>query len=190
MEKYPDYDNSKTVSYAALNKDYVSGKTSVQLTGGAIALRHMKEAMELNTPMSMIPTTAAHTAYESKINTLADELTAFYGHSTDISVEAMKSTLLSRTQYNRTAALKTQARSMGDRLDEFEHKWEQGKPSAYYEQPMPHISDEAKAARKFLDPSYTYEPEGKSTPKVPPTPGSSRPAPPVGFEPVQPTQPK
>jgi hypothetical protein len=183
IEKYPDYDNSKTQSYATMFKDYVDGPTSKQLMGGAVAFEHLKEAQELNTPMSMIPGTSAYTAYKNKVDTLAGELTAFYGHSTDIEIAALKSTLQSPLEYQRTAAIKTQAHSMGDRMDEYEQKWNQGKPSKYYEAAMPHLSDKAKAARQALDPSYTFEPMGKEAAQNAPA-APTRPAPPVGFNPI------
>lgn len=188
MDKYPDFDSSKAASYAQTYKDYTSGKSSIALQAGATALLHLKELRELNTPMAMIPGTSAYTRYENKVDTLAAELAKFYKGAapTDQDIKGIKATLMSALEYNRTAAILTQAHSMGDKLDQMETTWRNAAPSASYEAPMPGISDEAKQARKDLDPTYTFEPNRTPAPSS----TASRPAPPAGFVPVQsqPTQ--
>ena len=155
--KYPDFDSSKAASYPATYKDFTSGKTSRALNSGGTALRHLKELQDLNTPQSMIPGTPAHTAFENKVDTLASELSTFYkggGAPTNEDIKGIKDTLSSRLMYNRTAAIKTQAKSMGDKLDAYEQQWKNAAPSASYQAPLPQINEESKAARAALDPDY------------------------------------
>ena len=168
-DAYPDFDSSKAASYAKTYVDFTSGKTSRALNAGATALRHLNELQTLNTKASMIPGTPDHTAYQNKVDTLASELSSFYkggGAPTNEDIQGIKDTLLSKTTWNRNAAIKTQAHSMGDKLDAYEQQWQNAAPSSSYEAEMPFISDDAKAARHELDPDYTYTPGKKSTSNI------------------------
>lgn len=153
-DKYPDFDSSKLASYGATYKDFTEGKTSVALNSGGTALGHLKELQALNTTMSHIPGTAAYNAYQNKADTLATELAKFYGDSTVSGIDAIKRTLTSTLPGTRDAAIRTQAQSMGDKLDAYEQQWHNAAPSAAYQAPMPGISNEAKEARAALDPAY------------------------------------
>ena len=152
---YPgQFDGSKVQGYVNTYKDFTSGKTSVQLNSGGTALGHLKEAMDLNTIASHIPGTPAYNAYENKIDTVATELAKFYGDATVPAIAAIKKTLTATLPGNREAAIRTQAQSMGDKLDAFEQTWKNAAPSKSYQAPMPYISDAAKQARADLDPEY------------------------------------
>jgi hypothetical protein len=149
---YPGFDASKVTSYQKTYADFTSGKTSVALNAGATALQHLSELRQLNTNASRIPGTAASQAYQNKVNTVAPELARFYGNDTDIGVKNLKDTLDS--YLNRDAAITTQAKSMGDKLDNYETTWTNAAPSKAYQAPMPGISDQAKLARASMDPEY------------------------------------
>ena len=184
-DAYPDWDNSKVKSYAATYKDYTSGKSASQLRAGNVALQHLAELKDLNTLESRVPGTKDYNAFHSKLDTLAAELGSFYGANNIPDIEGYKKTL--GATFNRDEAIRTQAKSMGDRLDEFENTWRTAAPSASYEARMPGISDKGRAARHKLDPDYTYEPDTRPKPSEtnPPTaPAPSRPAPPAGFTPI------
>lgn len=153
-QAYPDFDSSKVQSYIQMYRDFTSGKTSVALNSGATALGHLHELEGLNTAMSHIPHTAAYTAYKNKVDTLATELAKFYGDSTIPAIDSIKSTLMSTLPGNREAAIRTQAQSMGDKIDNYEQQWKNGAPSSAYQAPMPGMSEQAKEARAALDPKY------------------------------------
>ena len=145
----------------------------------------MKALQDLNTLESRVPGTKDYNAFHSKLDTLAAELGSFYGANNIPDIEGYKKTL--GATFNRDEAIRTQAKSMGDRLDEFENTWRTAAPSASYEARMPGISDKGRAARHKLDPDYTYEPDTRPKPSEtnPPTaPTPSRPAPPAGFTPI------
>lgn len=149
---YPGFDGSKVSSYQAAYKDYTSGKVSEQLTSGATALEHLNELQQLNTLKSRIPGTADNQAYQNKVDTVASELARFYGNSTEQGIKSYRDTL--NSYLNRGAAITTQAKSMGDRLDNLETEWKNAAPSPAYQAPMPGISQSAKQARAKLDPDY------------------------------------
>ena len=144
----PSFDSSKAAAYSQTYKDFTSGKTSVALNAGGTALGHLQELQGLNTLESRIPGTADHQAYENKVDTVATELAKFYGDSTVSGIDNIKKTL--NSTFNRDAAIKTQAQSMGDKLDAFQQQWQNAAPSKAYEAPMPGISPKALAARQAL----------------------------------------
>jgi hypothetical protein len=151
---YPDFDSSKAGSYPKLYEDFTSGKTSVALNAGGTALGHLYELQQLNTPASHVPHTPSWTAYQNKAATVSTELAKFYGDASIPAIANIQTTLTSTLPGNRDAAIRTQAQSMGDKLDSFEQEWKNGAPSKAYEAEMPGISPQAKAARAKLDPNY------------------------------------
>jgi len=153
-QAYPDFDSSKAKSYADAYKDFTSGKTADKITAGGVALQHLAELHDLNTSASHIPGTQAHASYMNKAETLAGELAAFYGTNTEVGIANIKKSLEATAPGNRNAAIRTQAKSMGDRMDEFEQRWTNAAPSAAYQAPMPNVSAAAKNARAALDPTY------------------------------------
>lgn len=167
-KKYPDFDSSKAAAYPRVYEEFTSGPIGKELTAGATALEHMQELKELNTPDSLIPYTAAWTAYQSKANQVAVELAGFYGTNTEMAVNNYLKTLASNLPKNRDAAIRTQAQSMGDRLHNFAQQWKNAAPSPAYEAPMPGLSDQAIQAWKNLDPNYTPL-EGSSSAPSPPS---------------------
>jgi hypothetical protein len=152
LKEDPTFDTTKVANYVNTSKDFTSGKTSQQLVNGATALQHLSELRKLNTDQSRIKGTAAYQAYESKMNTVSDELAQFYGTSTIPGIDSFKGTL--NATLNRDAAITTQVQSMGDRFDNLENKWTNAAPSTHYQAPMPGISSAAKAVRAQLDPAY------------------------------------
>ena len=153
-QAYPDFDSSKAKSYADAYKDFTSGKTADKITAGGVALQHLAELHDLNTSASHVPGTQAHAAYMNKAETVAGELAAFYGTNTEVGIANIKKSLEATVPGNRNAAIRTQAKSMGDRMDEFEQRWQNAAPSAAYQAPMPNVSAAAKNARAALDPIY------------------------------------
>ena len=152
VKKYPDFDSSKAESYPTTYKDFTSGKTSVALNAGGTAFLHLKELNDLNTDLARIPGTKDYQRYENKVDTVADELAKFYGNSTIPGIASYKTTL--NSLLNRGAAIATQSKSMGDKIDQYEHQWTNAAPSKAYQAPLPGISNEAKQARAALDPDY------------------------------------
>jgi hypothetical protein len=173
-QAYPDFDSSKAAAYPKTYVDFTSGKTSQSLNAGATALKHLNELDQLNTPASVIPGTPAHTAYMNKLNTVASELVQFYHmNGTDMSDKAVKEGLGALTTWNRRAAIRTQAGSMGDKFGSFEQQWDNSAPSAVYENQMPTIDPEAKTALQALDPNFV-----QNHPRwAPSAAGSSAPSP-------------
>jgi hypothetical protein len=157
---YPDFDSSKVKAYTQAYQDFTSGKTSIALNSGGTALTHLSELSDLNTAESHIPHTPDWTAYQNKADTVAAELSKFYGDPTIPAIAAIKSTLTSTLPGNRDAAITTQAKSMGDKLDSYEQQWKNAAPSPAYEAALPHITATARAARAKLDPAYAARAEG------------------------------
>jgi hypothetical protein len=153
-KKYPDFDGSKVDGYVKMYQAYTSGKAADALNAGSTALRHMQELQALNTVWSHIPGTPAYNRYENKADTLAHELAKFYGNNTIPAIEGIKKTLTATAPGNRNAAIQEQAKSMGDKFDEFEDQWNRGVPSAAYRPLMPQLSEASKQARAALDPRY------------------------------------
>lgn len=149
---YPGFDAYKVSSYQKAYQDYTSGKVSEALTSGATAFEHLAELQDLNTLGSRVPGTAANQAYQNKVDTVASELARFYGNTTEQGIKSYRDTL--NATFNRGAAITTQAKSMGDRLDNLETQWKNAAPSPAYQAPMPGISQSAKSARGKLDPEY------------------------------------
>ena len=153
-KKYPDFDSSKIDGYSGTYKDFTEGTTSRQLNAGGTALKHLKELRDMNTVKSHFPGSPDYNAYQNKADTLATELARFYGDATIPAIAAIKSTLASTLPGTRQKAINTQAESMGDKLDSFEHTWTNAAPSKAYQAPMPFIDEKAKEARAALDPRY------------------------------------
>jgi hypothetical protein len=178
---FPGFDASKVKAYTDIYKDFTSGKTAVALNSGGTALKHLKELQDLNTVASHIPHTPPWTSYQNKVDTVATELARFYGDSTVPAIAAIKETLASTLPGNREAAITTQSKSMGDKLDAYENQWIKAAPSKEYEAPLPGISAAARAARAALDPDYAQRlkddvPAGSVTPKNAPKGSFQRPA--------------
>jgi hypothetical protein len=151
----PNFDAAKAKSYGDTYKEFTSTRSNTAggaLNAGGTALGHLQELAALNTPASHIPHTPAWTAYQNKVDTVSSELAKFYGDATIPAIAAIKETLGSTLPGNRGAAIKTQAQSMGDKLDAYEKQWTNAAPSKSYEAPMPNITDSAKSARAKLDP--------------------------------------
>lgn len=168
--KYPDYDSSKAAQYPKLYAEFTSGKkgsVGYQLNAGAAAFKHLYELRELNTPMSHVPHSAAWTAYMNKADTVSTELANFYGDATIPGIEHIKATLTSTLPGNRDSAIRTQAQSMSDKVDNFAMQWKNGAPSKYYEDKMPGMDDAANAARAELDPRYATRVRAQQTQPAP-----------------------
>ena len=156
-QKYPDWDSTKASAYPEVVKDFSSSKAGTaggQLLAGGTAMRHLAELKAMNTPASHVWGTPSHTAYENKVETVADEVAKFYGNTTIPAIDGIKKTLLTTLPGNRDAAIATQAKSMGDRFDSLEQTWRNGSPSHGYRPNMPNVSEEAINARANLDPVY------------------------------------
>jgi hypothetical protein len=149
-QKYPDFDTSKIDAYTALVKTIEGGgKEGQQLNSGATVAKHLQELAALNTVASRIPGSAAHQAYQNKVDTLAPELAGFYGHTTDTSIKDLKATL--NATFNRDIAIKTQAGSMLDKLDTFEQQWKDAAPSKVYESQLPNtVKNAQESLRSFV----------------------------------------
>lgn len=174
--KYPDFDGSKAEQYPKVYSEFTSvkpGSAGNTLNSGATAIEHLQKLQKLNTVKSHIPGTAAYNAYYNQLDTLAPELAKFYGDTTVPAIASLKSTLGATMPGNRQAAITTQAASMGKKFDNMEQTWKNAAPSAYYEAPMPNVSDEAKEARAALDPDYRQRLVSEQAPKsaaAPPAP--------------------
>lgn len=163
--KYPDFDLSKVKSYADTYKSFTgSGKDAMQLSAGAVAIRHLAQLKRINdeNPAEVrIPGTKANKAYQNLLDTVADELVTFYGEpKTNEAMHSKKATLGGLT--NRDAAILEQASAMGVKFDELEQKWKNAAPSPAYQAPMPGITKEAIAARAELDPTFAKRSTGGS----------------------------
>jgi hypothetical protein len=149
----PNLDTSKLRAYPKVYQDFTSGKTATALNAGGTGLQHLAELKQLNTLTSRVPGSADSKAFNNKLDTLVPELIKFYGMpDTNESVRSLKSTL--GGLMNRDAAISTQVKSLGDKMDSYHQQWRNAAPSASYQASMPNISDEAKMARAELDPKY------------------------------------
>lgn len=162
---YPDFDSTKVHNYIDTSKDFHAGKTSTELVAGGTALKHLSELKDLNTIESRIPGTADYQKFQNKLQTVAPELGRFYGNTTEPGIASYAKTLGALT--NRDAAIETQAKSMGDRLDSYEQKWKNAAPSAAYQAPLPNIDATALKARAKLDPEYAARAKQQAQPKPP-----------------------
>lgn len=152
---YPDLDTAKLAAYPEAYKKFTSGPESLAINAGNTALLHLNELRKLNTDKSRIPGTEDYQKYQNKLDTISSELGRFYGNTTLEGIAGYRKTL--GAIFNRDAAIRTQAQSMGDKLDSFENQWMNAAPSKAYQAPLPGISDAAKKARAELDPNYKYE---------------------------------
>ena len=183
-KKYPDFDSSKVDAYAKTYQDFTSGHTSTALNAGGTALAHLSELQALNTPMSHVPHSPEWTAYQNKAATVSTELAKFYGDATIPAIAQIKDTLTSTLPGNRDKAIKTQAQSMGDKLDSYKTQWDNAAPSKAYQANMPDISPRAKEARAALDPKYKarYVEELSNSPQQQPTAAPPAPSGMVGVQ--------
>jgi hypothetical protein len=167
IAKYPDFDSSKIKAYAKAYQEFTTGPESDQITGGAVALQHLKRLKDINdaNPTEVrIPGTKAYQEFHNLLDTVTDELVTFYGEpKTNEVIKSKKDSL--GALVNRDAAITEQARAMGVRFDQLERKWKNAAPSAAYHAPLPGMSDEAKAARAALDPAYAARLQGENTPQ-------------------------
>jgi hypothetical protein len=156
VAKYPDFDSSKVKAYTKAYQDFTTGEESDQVIAGGVAMQHLRQLKKINddNPAEVrIPGTQAYNAYHNLLDTVTDELVTFYGEPKTNEVIASKKATLGAL-INRDAAINEQAKAMGVRFDELEHKWKNAAPSKAYEAPLPGVSAEAKAARAELDPDY------------------------------------
>lgn len=157
-QAYPgEVDTSKLSAYPAVYKEFTStkGKTAgAAINQGGTALTHLNDLLELNTIMSHNPLSKDYTAYMDKAETVASELAQFYGNTALPAIAGIKKSLTTTLPGHREAAIRTQAHSMGQKMDQYENTWKNAAPSASYEAPMPNLSPSAKAARAALDPNY------------------------------------
>jgi hypothetical protein len=159
--KYPDFDSSKASVYPKRYADYTDqkrGSTGGAVNAGATAFKHLNEMLDLNTNTSHIPGTNAYTAYKNKMDTVVSELGQFYGNTTIPGLADFKNTLSSTLPGNRETAIRTQAKSMGDKMNSYEHGWYNAAPSAVYQAPIPWMDHEALVARAKLDPDFAKRP--------------------------------
>jgi hypothetical protein len=165
IAKYPDFDSSKAAAYPDVYEQFTSTKPNTaggQLNAGAAAMKHLHDLSELNTPASHVWGTNAYTAYQNKLDTVVSELGKFYGNDTIPALAGYRKTLDTTLPGNRDAAIQTQARSMGQKFDNYEQQWRNAAPSKAYEAPMPQVDDGAKAARAALDPEYKQRLQGNN----------------------------
>lgn len=164
-DKYPDFDSSKVASYAKTYQDFTSGKTATALNSVGTSLEHLQDLKALNTLQSHIPGTPDYNAYKAQIEPLAEEMSKFYGGGVGsvASTNSFKKALDSQLPGTRDAAIKTAAKALGVKLDNYDTQWKNAAPSKTYQQPMPGISDQARSARAALDP--TYKGAGSGPPK-------------------------
>jgi hypothetical protein len=160
---YPDFDGSKVQGYLKTYQDFTSGKTAVALNSGGTALGHLQELQALNTPLSHIKGTPDYVAYHNKSATLSVELAKFYGDATVPAIQKIEDSLNSTLPGTRDAAIRTQAQSMGDKLDAYKTQWQNASPSSAYESKMPDISPAAQKARAALDPNYKLQQQPSTT---------------------------
>ena len=166
VKKYPDISTARLEQYPKKYEEFTSTKpktAGAQINNGATAFKHLRDLLALNTNMSHIPGTSAYKAYKSQMNTLVDELGQFYGTSTIPGLEGFKETLDSTLPGNREAAIRTQAHSMGVKMDSFVQQWKNAAPSKAFVDPMPYYDDEAQAARQSLTGNTGTSPARTST---------------------------
>ena len=168
LAKYPDLDSSKIGSYAKNYPDWTSqkrGSTGGAVNAGATAFTHLNELLEMNNNASHVGIgtkgTPSYVAYKNKVDTVVSELGQFYGNTTIPGLSDFKATLDSTLPGSREAAIRTQAKSMGDKMNSFEHGWYNLAPSAAYQAPIPWMDHDALVARAKLDPDFGKRvPEG------------------------------
>lgn len=154
--QHVDLDISKLQAYPKVYQEFAStkpGTAGFAINAGGTALQHLAELQQLNTNASRIPNSAANKAFQNKLDTVVPELIKFYSMpDTDKSVNSLKHSM--GGFWNRGAAIKTQVKSIGDKIQNYEQQWKNAAPSKFYEAPMPGMSDKAKLARAELDPDY------------------------------------
>ncbi len=152
---FPDIDTAKLEQYQKTYQDYTSGRTFRAIQAGGTAFNHLSELQDYNTPSARIQGTQDYVRYQNKLDTVATELASFYAQGNAPTKEAvadLKKTLGTLTF--RDEAIRTQAESMSDKMDNYEQGWQNAAPSKAYEAPMPGLSDKAKQDRAKLDPRY------------------------------------
>jgi hypothetical protein len=159
--KYPDIDTTKLQNYAKDAAEFTStrkGTAGGAINNGATAFKHLLALEKLNTAASHVPHTPAYTAYKNQADTLVDELGQFYGNTTIPGLADFKDTLMSTLPGNRESAIKTQAHSMGEKMDSYVQQWNNVAPSVHYQRPMPFYDNAARGARQHLTGSTGTEP--------------------------------
>lgn len=154
IAKYPDFDAKKIGAYGKAYTDFTTGKAGQALNAGATAVVHLRDLQRMNTNLSHVPGTGDYNAYHNLLDTLAGELTRFYGTESVEARQHIVQTLGSTMPGTRQAAIDAQSSAMSRKFTEFEQQWKNAAPSKAYEAQMPQISDEAKEARTMLDPEY------------------------------------
>jgi hypothetical protein len=159
--KYPDIDSTKLQNYSEKTSEFTGtkkGTSGAAINNGATAFKHLLDLEKLNTNASHIPGTPAYTAYKNQADTLVDELGQFYGNTTIPGLADFKNTLMSALPGNREAAIRTQAHSMGEKMDSYVQQWNNIAPSKSYQRPMPFYDNAARSARQHLTGSTGTEP--------------------------------
>ena len=159
--KYPDIDSTKLQNYSEKTSEFTGtkkGTSGAAINNGATAFKHLLDLEKLNTNASHIPGTPAYTAYKNQADTLVDELGQFYGNTTIPGLADFKNTLMSTLPGNREAAIRTQAHSMGEKMDSYVQQWNNIAPSKSYQRPMPFYDNAARSARQHLTGSTGTEP--------------------------------
>ena len=159
--KYPDIDSTKLQNYSEKTSEFTGtkkGTSGAAINNGATAFKHLLDLEKLNTNASHIPGAPAYTAYKNQADTLVDELGQFYGNTTIPGLADFKNTLMSTLPGNREAAIRTQAHSMGEKMDSYVQQWNNIAPSKSYQRPMPFYDNAARSARQHLTGSTGTEP--------------------------------
>jgi hypothetical protein len=159
--KYPDIDSTKLQNYSEKSSEFTGtkkGTSGSAINNGATAFKHLLDLEKLNKNWSHVPGTPSYTAYKNQADTLVDELGQFYGNTTIPGLADFKDTLLSTLPGNREAAIRTQAHSMGEKMDSYVQQWNNIAPSKSYQRPMPFYDNAARSARQHLTGSTGTEP--------------------------------
>jgi hypothetical protein len=151
-DAYPDYDATEAKNYSHAREAFTTGTQGQAVNAGMVAFNHLKELQELNTPESRVYGSPAYVAYQNKITTVADELGKFYGSNTVSGLDELEKSLKNPTF--RDEAIRTQARSMTDKMNEYQKQWEDAVPKylrkAGQVPTMPGTQPEALANRDAL----------------------------------------
>jgi hypothetical protein len=148
---FPDFDTSKAAGYAAVVKDYTSGKTATTLTAGGTALKHLKRLYDVSGPAGFIPGTADYADRQKTIDQVASEVARFNaagGEPGQGSIADIKNSL--STIIRPREGIKQLTRLLSDNLQTYENKWYEGAPSEAYHKPMPKIDQEAKDSASYI----------------------------------------
>lgn len=157
-QAFPDFDTSKVGGYISQYHNFTGGKAAEQLKAGANAIQHLYQMKAINDahPIEVhmgagryAPDAAKQ--YDAMLNVVTGELSKFYGIPQTNENRAQLRTPLEGI--NRNAGITAQATAMGTAFNDLKNQWEQAKPSASYEAPMPGLNASATAAFKALAPN-------------------------------------